>query len=81
MIAVVGIAATPLTFGLSLLGTAFGIGMLTWDSVDYSRDHVRHAITRRRLRELDLAAKKIGQELDAIMDELDRRSRDRPSER
>jgi hypothetical protein len=34
VVATIGIAATPLTFGLSLVLTAVGISVLTWDGVD-----------------------------------------------
>ncbi len=71
----VGIAATPVTFGISLILTLAGIVMITWDGVDYARDHTRHAPNRRRLRQLRIAAEDVEDELAAISEVLDARTR------
>lgn len=75
VIAVTGIVATPVTFGISLLVTAVGIGMLAWDGVDYGKDHVRYATVLQQLRECDMVARAIAQELEWILEELEERPR------
>jgi hypothetical protein len=74
LVASLGVAATPLTFGASLVLTAIGIGMLTWDGVDYAREHSRYMAIHRRLRELDREVRWITKELTIILETLDRRS-------
>jgi predicted nicotinamide N-methyase len=74
VVATIGIAATPLTFGLSLFLTAISISVLTWDGVDYAKDHGRHTISRRRLRELSDYATEVADELAAVHEALDARA-------
>jgi hypothetical protein len=70
----VGIAATPVTFGLSLCLTVAGIVMITWDGMDYAREHARHVPNRRRVRQLGTAADEIADELAAIHATLEART-------
>jgi hypothetical protein len=79
----VGIAATPVTFGLSLCLTVAGIVMITWDGMDYAREHARLVPNRRRVRQLSTAADAIADELAAIHATLEARTsgeRPRPPE-
>jgi len=50
--------------------------MLTWDGMDYARDHALHVPNRRRLHKLGDAGKVIADELAAIHATLEARTRD-----
>jgi hypothetical protein len=41
-LALAGVAAAPVTFGLSLLLTVGSVGMIVWDGVDFARDLAGH---------------------------------------
>jgi len=76
MLAAAGIAAAPLTFGVSLLLSVGSIGMLVWDGVEFAHLYATHRTKRLACRSARVDSAAVESELALLVTEIERRTRD-----